>query len=591
MYNEYSNSIVTDCNFISNGTGMGNDNSSPIVTGCIFTDNGCGMGNGESNPIVTNCTFTDNIFGMSNYMSNPEVTNCTFSDNSNLTDNYDGTGAGMHNYQSSPVITDCNFIGNSADYGGGMFNKWYSEPVLINCVFTGNYGRFSGGGMCSSREPQDGSTKPILNDCTFSNNSADGYGGGISGNQSEPNLTDCEFTGNTARNGGGGMYNRADCMVSMVNCTFTENSQTREGPEYGGGAIFNDRENTLILDGCAFTQNWAQGEGGGGIQNGTEYYGSSNIMTLRNCHFFQNTAYGGGGIENLGELNLSNCTFTENRCFNALGDGGAISSGGMLTIDNCIFSKNSSRDEEDGYGGFGGAIFCDESEFKISNSIFIDNTSLCDEDMVIDHHWWEFCAGCGGAVCIFYSPGVIDSCLFAGNSSGIAGGLYLESTFESEDNVILNNCTIVGNYARYYGGGLLLDYSVDVTNCIIRDNRAQLGSQVATWWAWEGESRISYCDVQGGEEDVFLWDIWGEALIDWGEGNIDADPCFVGAGWWDPNGTPTDPNDDFWVHGDYHLSWLSPCVNAGDPYGDYTGQRDMDGQPRVRYGRVDIGAY
>jgi len=136
MYNEYSNSIVTDCNFISNGTGMGNDNSSPIVTGCIFTDNGCGMGNGESNPIVTNCTFTDNIFGMSNYMSNPEVTNCTFSDNSNLTDNYDGTGAGMHNYQSSPVITDCNFIGNSADYGGGMFNKWYSEPVVFSQEIT-----------------------------------------------------------------------------------------------------------------------------------------------------------------------------------------------------------------------------------------------------------------------------------------------------------------------------------------------------------------------------------------------------------------------------------------------------------------------
>ncbi|HIJ71818.1 MAG TPA: hypothetical protein HPP87_10715 [Planctomycetes bacterium] len=562
MYNEYSNSIVTDCNFISNDTGVGNDNSSPIVTGCIFIDNGCGMGNGESNPIVTNCIFTENNFGMSNYMSNPEVINCTFSDNSNLTDNYDGTGAGMLNYQSNPVITDCNFIGNSADYGGGMFNKWYSEPHLSNCTFTGNFARLSGGGMCNSREPGV-RTKPVLIGCIFTGNSANGYGGGIYNRDSEPNLTDCEFTGNWVKyHGGGAIWNYFGSTLALENCAFTENyvANPKDEDTDGGGAIFNSYSSSLILDDCTFTRNWETS---------------------------------GGAIFNQGTSTIRNCSFAENRS----GYGGAVADQGMLTIDNCIFVKNmpclpNEEYEYGGYGGFGGAIFSDVSEFKITNSIFVDNTSLCDEDAVLEDFDDIIFSGTGGAVCFFSCSGEIDSCLFAGNSSGLAGGLYLESHWEDDSSILLNNCTVVGNYARYYAGGLLLEHHVSMENCIIRDNRARFGPQVATWGDWgEDKPRPSYCDIEGGEDDVFLWDIWGEASIDWGEGNIDADPCFVEAGWWDPNGTPTDPNDDFWVHGDYHLDWPSPCFNTGVSGTDSADRTDLDGNPRIRYGRVDMGAY
>ena len=46
-------------------------------------------------------------------------------------------------------------------------------------------------------------------------------------------------------------------------------------------------------------------------------------------------------------------------------------------------------------------------------------------------------------------------------------------------------------------------------------------------------------------------------------------------------------NDDF---GDVHLQSASPCINMGNPYGDYTGLTDMDGDPRVMGVRVDMGA-
>lgn len=79
---------------------------------------------------------------------------------------------------------------------------------------------------------------------------------------------------------------------------------------------------------------------------------------------------------------------------------------------------------------------------------------------------------------------------------------------------------------------------------------------------------MAYCNIQGG---------WA------GVGNINVAPRFV-----DADGPDNDPAT--WEDNDYHLSLRSPCVNAGDPAGSYTGQVDMDGEDRVMGSRVDIGA-
>jgi hypothetical protein len=86
------------------------------------------------------------------------------------------------------------------------------------------------------------------------------------------------------------------------------------------------------------------------------------------------------------------------------------------------------------------------------------------------------------------------------------------------------------------------------------------------------------------------------------EATLEADPCFVDPGYWDPNGTPEDPNDDFWVDGDYHLesqagrwdptsaSWVqdnvtSPCIDAGDPV------TPIGHEPFPNAGIINMGAY
>ncbi len=75
-----------------------------------------------------------------------------------------------------------------------------------------------------------------------------------------------------------------------------------------------------------------------------------------------------------------------------------------------------------------------------------------------------------------------------------------------------------------------------------------------------GNPAVLYSDIEDG---------WP------GTGNIDADPCFV----------DSDAND-------YHLLPTSPCIDTGDPnYLAGPNETDLDGNPRIIDGRIDMGAY
>lgn len=147
---------------------------------------------------------------------------------------------------------------------------------------------------------------------------------------------------------------------------------------------------------------------------------------------------------------------------------------------------------------------------------------------------WPFKAG---RQTIYNTP-KISNCVIADNGgAGIFG-----------DDPIIANCTIAGND----GGGVISRTPV-VTNSILYYNGFG-APQIA------GETvSVAYSDVEGG---------WP------GEGNIDSEPLFVA-----------------WEEGDYHLLADSACINAGDP--DFAGAADpvdMDGESRVKMGRVDMGA-
>jgi uncharacterized repeat protein (TIGR01451 family) len=205
----------------------------------------------------------------------------------------------------------------------------------------------------------------------------------------------------------------------------------------------------------------------------------------------------------------------------------------------------------------GGAILCVGASPTIIGCIISNNVA----------------ANNGGAIsCSSGSSPKIQNCLITNNISDSGGGISCDSSSPT-----IVNCTFSLNYSDVNGAGICNynNSNTTIKSTIFWDNVSSNGAPIYN----DGMSSatVSYSDVQNN---------WP------GPGNIDADPCFVELGFWDSNGTPSDTNDDFWVDGDYRLKPDSPCINAGDPnYVPEPNETELDGNPRIIGGRIDMGAY
>jgi len=389
---------------------------------------------------------------------------------------------------------------------------------------------------------------PTLISCTFSNNLASASGGGMYNETGNPTLTNCIFRRNSSEICGGGMYNYTS-NLTLTNCTFSDNFAG-----INGGGMANIYSETMLTN-CTFSENFSRNEAGG-MDN--EYSSS----TLSNCTFFANsTLVSGGGICNSTRkeaciITLLNCSFIQNS---------AMFAGGMMNhvvnpkLANCTFIENSAID--------GGGIYNNSSNPIMTNCTFSCNSA----------QW-------GGAIENRYSSPTLDNCIISSNSATYGSG-----TNNLESNLTITNCTFTQNSAQY-GNTLSCDSSprqgsfpsnFELNNCILWNGGNEIWNNNAS------TIDITYSNVQGG---------WS------GKGNIELDPCFAQPGYWDPNGTADDPNDDFWVDGDYHLKsqagrwnpvseiWVvddvtSPCIDAGDP------NSPVAFEPFPNGGIINMGAY
>ena len=366
---------------------------------------------------------------------------------------------------------------------------------------------------------------PTIMDCTFFNNSR----GGIYNYKSSPKITDCTFSNNSASEGGG-MYNN-ESSPTMISCTFSNNSAG------SGGGMSNWFCDDLMIIDCTFSGNFVGADcQGGGMSNAYSH------PTLINCSFIGNStdkdSDGGAMVNWHSNPNLTNCTFTGNSAEKA---GGMYNRYSNPILDNCTFSSNFAERSS-------GGMYNLECNPTLVNCIFTYNE-----------------AGYrGGGMYNYGSSPILTNCTFNGNQSGDDGGGMYNHELSLECNPQLTNCTFTGNRSDKVGGGMCNDNSSPtLINCIL------WGDTAADWPEIHGSCLVSYSDVEGG----------------WiGEGNIDEDPCFVKADYWDANG--------ILIEGDYHLLPASPCIDAGDP--DYIAEpneTDLDGNPRVIGGRIDMGAY
>jgi len=118
----------------------------------------------------------------------------------------------------------------------------------------------------------------------------------------------------------------------------------------------------------------------------------------------------------------------------------------------------------------------------------------------------------------------------------------------------LNNCTLAGNSADSDGGGA---YGGTLNNCIVYLNTAANGANFFGY-AWEPVLLDYSCTTPMPTNGV---------------GNITNAPLFVD-----------------YAGGNLRLQSNSPCINAGNN-AYVTSTNDLDGDPRIVSGTVDIGAY
>ena len=380
---------------------------------------------------------------------------------------------------------------------------------------------------------------------------------------------------------------------TVIDCNGSEADRHR-------GFIFDSNEGPdSILDGLTIMNGYAPDvkdrsywySFGGGIL----CQGASPVIS--NCIIKDNKAeMRGGGILGFedAEPQIINCTVTGNT------GGGIFADGG--TIINCTVTENSSFGIKSMYGEVIGCTITHNKGVGLDCSWFIQPIV---RDCIISHNQ-------NGGVECYDSGGYLFNCIISGNrSSESGGGIRAVGEINS---LVIENCVIVGNTTEGHGGAIIcgteLGNGALISSTIIAHNRNTAVAESGDYGGSNGDPYIQNClfyDNTGG--DFYDYDTDTTATgasqinaFDLAWANIDGNPHFASLGYWDPNGTTEDANDDFWVDGDYHLKsqagrwdppttdWVkddvtSSCIDAGDM------SSPIGFEPFPNGGIVNIGAY
>lgn len=265
--------------------------------------------------------------------------------------------------------------------------------------------------------------------------------------------------------------------------------------------------------------------------------------------------------------------------------------GGVASCDGVIINCSINNNMADFYGG--GLCF---SHATISNCLISHN--------IADHD--------GGG--LDQCHGLITNCLINNNTAGWGGGLFF-------CNGVIVNCTIADNIANNQGGGLSKCRGT-ITNCIIWGNSPEpeyepqiVYSSAPTYscihdWAGGGIGNITndpnsdpndlnssynvfplFVDPNNGNYHLkSRYGRWDSANSQWVY-DSNTSPC-IDAGdpeiirYWDSNGTPADPNDDFLVE---YLDPNALWQNELWPHGDRINMGAYGGTPQASMSPNPVG--
>lgn len=508
-----------------------------------------------------------------------------------------GGGAWAHNNSYLGLAATggvCGVFSNKAYGGSGLA----ADHLSMMDVYTldglleiaGNHALREGGGILVTN-----SSLRTSGNVRIYANRANNEGGGLSLRDSSTMLWDATIgaddaaQGNYATNEGGGVFCR-NGMLRAHQATIVNNEA-----QYAGGGI------RLLNGSCAISNttialNRITGSSGGGAGLCQTYSDGHLYKVVFSGNVAEVVAGGFYGLQGLWRMDT--CAFIENVSSNA---GGFMLSNATGCFDRVVIEQN----RADQYGG--GAMLGANSSLWATNCSWLGNVG--DADSNFDAR--------GGALWASNARIEIRDTTgnrIAGNSSIRGGGICLETNvylrIVGNLRIESNTCTFSGfgggMYTRastaelfavymktntaFYGGGI---YARENSIIKLRDSLLALnqGDWGAAAWLNGSQGDFTSCTVVSN----------GDYGIEWSSSGVNLDSCIVyyhgctnvqdGAtvsnsciqGDYFGSGN-FDTNPCLLAH-NYHLSYVSPCRDAGRP--SVGMPPDVDGEPRT--GLADVG--
>ncbi|MCK5715935.1 MAG: hypothetical protein KAH77_00485, partial [Thiomargarita sp.] len=186
----------------------------------------------------------------------------------------------------------------------------------------------------------------------------------------------------------------------------------------------------------------------------------------------------------------------------------------------------------------------------------------------------NFSADGAGMMNDYSNPSLSNVTISGGNAAtNYGGGIY--NYYSSPT---LTNITISGNITAGLGGGIFNSSSYPtLINTIIWGNQDSSG--VNSISNYQSTPNISYSIIEGSGGSGASW----QSILGTDSGNNkDEDPLFV---------IPLIPANTPSIAGNFHLKPNSPAIDAGNNSASNINTTDLDGNPRIINGTLDMGAY
>ncbi|MGE3109191.1 MAG: M12 family metallo-peptidase [Phycisphaerales bacterium] len=269
-----------------------------------------------------------------------------------------------------------------------------------------------------------------------------------------------------------------------------------------------DLTGSAVLDGFKIERGYADFDGGG-------LYARNARVAVTGCEFRNNRTGGGGGaaLVDGSAGSFTDCVFRDNAAVFYGGGGIELYVDSTATVDRCEFRGNTGQWGGGASAGGGGCAF------DIRSSVFSGNRATVYN---------------GGALDVDNSGLTLANSLLYANMSQQDGGAVWTA---SNSDVSVVNCTIAGNAAGTFTGGLVAYFDdADIAGTIFWANTGIHSEPQGRQLVYFGATgAIRYSRVQD----------WSGSLG--GPGNSGANPMFTSA-----------------AAGDYSLQAGSTCIDSGD---------------------------